>query len=411
MKHIYLLLLFCLPLCLSCKHEPLIHDFLLICDFPRFVSGKTVLIMDETGQVIHEVPADAGARGITTHFLMRTQNPEATFGVNLIADNWIEGGRSIEVYSHYGLQNGERVKLNAPSSANWRLPTTRSVEVKITGVFYIHYIEFGGQPVALDYSWATKTAKCTVEVADNSPLYLRVKANGKVKQIFVPNTGEQSSIELKWDDFAAENTQVLQSAMPFSDGPKNEFYCFAFATSPDFGRSLPLALNKRIRSDSLFRLRVPADLPNDWRICVLANSDSYQVEKSFGLGESFNLSEPTLDITKHEVLAPDRLNIRCSGSADLLSAECWSDEVPGVQYFYWQISAHPDHFGQLPIPQLKAHLPLAQDAQLADLFTKFTAKAFYSGQFDGADITRGFPWRSTEILAPARGGYERIVKE
>jgi hypothetical protein len=89
MKHIYLLLLFCLPFCSGCKHQS--HEFAVICDFSPVVYGNLVLITNDEGKVIEEVPVEPGSLGLVHRFLTPNDDPDAVFGVHLLGDYSFDG--------------------------------------------------------------------------------------------------------------------------------------------------------------------------------------------------------------------------------------------------------------------------------------------------------------------------------
>ncbi len=410
MKPLYFLL-FLLALTLGCKHEPLVHEFAVVCDFPRFSFSNLVLITNEAGDVVQEIPVAPGASGINARFSMPTSDPEATFGVHMIEDYFSENHRFVHVYSHCGLRNGSPVKLGAETSIGQQLPMIRALEIKIKGIFSINYIQFAGQSMVIDYRWNTKTAICAVDVPDNSALYLRVKANSEVRQILIPNISLQPSIELNWSDFTPENAQNIHVSMPILGGFPGSFLCASYAVSPDFQQALPLFLEDYIHPDSMLHFRVPAGLPIDWKIYVTAQDQDCHIEKTFRLDESITLTPLLLSIYEHQREADsDFLTLKCIGPADLLRAQYRLLSYDDRLSFTWQIDASRDRFKRLPIPKITQYLALPSSIKFTDLFTTITATAFYSGQFDYPDVARGFPWRSTEPFALARGGYEMIQK-
>ena len=83
MKPLYFLL-FLLGLTLGCKHEPLVHEFVVICDLPLFSEAHLLLITNEAGDVVHEIPLQSGTGTIYERFLMSTKDPDATFGLHLL---------------------------------------------------------------------------------------------------------------------------------------------------------------------------------------------------------------------------------------------------------------------------------------------------------------------------------------
>ena len=152
-----------------------------------------------------------------------------------------------------------------------------------------------------------------------------------------------------------------------------------------------------------------AGLPADWKIYVSVANQTYHIERTFRLDETIAISPPLLNITEHRREAgSDHLTLKCDGSPDLLKAMHYSFSFDDRIEFFWQIDARRDLFEHLPIPKIEQYLALPSSLKFTDLFTKFTATAFYSGQFDYPDVARGFPWRSTEPFSLARGGYERI---
>ena len=114
MKQLYSLL-FMLALTLGCKHESLVHEFAVVCDFSIF-NPHILLITNEVGDVVHEIPIQPGTSAIYERFLMPTDDPDATFGLHLLQRYSVDWTQYFNVYSHCGVKNGMHIVLGAAES-------------------------------------------------------------------------------------------------------------------------------------------------------------------------------------------------------------------------------------------------------------------------------------------------------
>lgn len=374
------------------------YEYAVVCDFPYPAFGDTRLLVvtDQEGNVLKEFNLPYGATSLNDRFSVAQKVSGDLLNLHFIRADGSPSVDLAQVWSHYGVRNGQAIDLRDRSNTMPKRPVQRKVKLVIKDVDTLDdiqilgcdYVEFSDSP---DWSGL-------VSLHNGQGIFMLRK--GGQSGFYLPGANLPDSVTISTLQFAPIQKKLTAYAAQSSTDRM-----LVRAVSPDLQQYVSLG-EQFASNNATTTFLLPNGLDPNWRFHVSSYNLEFAMEKTFPLGESINLGLLELKVFNKKPPTEQGISVECKGPAEWVSV--YSLVQKSGEELSWTVMGRPSDFVVWQIPSaVQKYLP---DIAGKEIFKTYTVRAFHSSEFGYDGMARGFPWKSPDLFAASRQGYEMVQR-
>lgn len=397
MRQLFYLLLCSLLFALSCD-KTADYEYAVVCDFPYPAFGDTRLLVvtSQDGEVLKEFDLPYGATSLNERFSVAQKASSDLLNLHFIRADGLPNVDYAQIWSHYGVRNGQAIDLRDRSNTMPKRPVQRRIKLVIKDVAVLDDIQL----IDCEYVkvWNSPDWSALVSLRNGQGIF--ILRQGGQNGFYLPGANLPDSVTISSLQFAPIQKKLTAYASQSSTDQ-----ILVRAVSPDLQQYV--SLGKQVASNNATAtFLLPNGLDPNWRFHVSSHDHEFAMEKTFPLGESLNLGLLELKLFNKKPPAEQGILVECKGPAEWVSV--YSLVQKSGEELSWTVMGRSSDFENWQIPSaVQKYLPGIAGKEI---FKTYTARAFHCPEFGYDGMARGFPWKSPDLFAASRQGYEMVQR-
>jgi hypothetical protein len=379
------------------------YEYTLICDLPFYAVEKATLVVTHPdGEVLKAIDLPKSGNEIRQTFTLTTKKPLDAYDIHVVLSDL--NGQVNKVYTQLSVKNAGNIALEA-SVTPAPLGVTRKVRIALPVTNYAVH----GCPINELGETIDKKKELELTLGTNQGILIDREPNWPSQRTFkyVASEDIKPVMHFNAEDFVKPTEQLRPSAnLDLSN--LQEIY----AVSPDFQRYVCIYEGRAFNED-IYYLAIPEGIDPSWKLYIKYQDSNLTTEKFFDQFELITPPKPSINIVNSEFRS-NKFVIRFAGPVDFAKAYAFKfEQDPGSHDVFtsWYVQGPPSRLESYELPDLSQFVHSATGKVLSNLFNEgFTVVAYHATQLSYEDMVKGFPWKSTDLFAKGKAGYEHVFK-